>query len=175
MGLVSAGARPARAADLGQYLAPDFCGVIVVHPQRIGQSTLAEAIKTGLPKAIVNADPVDAIAASMKKSLNKGKDLPPGMDVDKLASLLRGKPLKRIVVMIDAGLDKKGEPSSAVVAQFVDEIDTEGVLAAITTQWEPAETNGVKYKSSRIKAVRVGQWRVSARQPYADHRRRARS
>src|SRR6516162_9237327 len=76
----------ARAADLTQYISPDFCGVLVIHPDRICESTLGEAVKSVLPKEI-GGDPAALIVANLKKQ----KDPPKGMDADKLVSLLKGK------------------------------------------------------------------------------------
>jgi hypothetical protein len=133
------------AADLTQYISPDFCAVLVIHPDRIGESTLAEAVKSALPKQMTG-DPLAAIVANMKKQ----KDLPKGMDVDKLAGLLKDKTLHRVVVMIDSNLEQNA-PRLAIIAQFNNDIDGEGIISALGTDWQPGEANGVKYRKHKGK------------------------
>ena len=141
------GTSSSRAASLPQYLSPDFCAVLVIHPQRISESTLGEAIKSGLPAAVANVDPIAAAVGSLK---NQKSGLPPGMDPDKLSQLLQGKAVQRIVLFIDSSMDKN-TPNSALVAQFGKDIDGEGILAALTTEWQPAESNGTKYRKLKDK------------------------
>lgn len=96
-GLIPCGTVTARGANLARYISPDFCAVLVISPERISQSTLAQAIKSGLPKEMASTDPVTAAVAA----LGSQKNLPPGMDVTKLAKLLQGKTVQHIVVFID--------------------------------------------------------------------------
>ena len=136
----------ARAADLTQYISPEFCAVLVIHPDRIGESTLGEAVKSVLPKEI-GGDPAALIVANLKKQ----KDPPKGMDADKLVSLLKGKTVHRVVLMIDSTMEKNNTPNAAMIVQFGSDIDGEGILSAVTTEWQPGEANGVKYRKMKGK------------------------
>jgi hypothetical protein len=119
LAIVLAGLAPvdmpkARAAGLASYVSSDFCGALVIHPQRIDKSTLADALKSGLPKDTPTADPEKAMVAA----LSQIKDLPPGMDTAKLAKLIAGKQIVRIVVLIDP-LPLPAVPAApAVIVQF---------------------------------------------------------
>ena len=144
---LSRGTNSSRAASLSQYLSPDFCAVLVIHPQRISQSTLGEAVKSGLPPAVAGADPIATAVGALK---NQKSGLPPGMDPDKLAKLLQGKPVQRIAIFIDSTMEKN-TPGSALVAQFGSDIDGEGILAALTTDSQPAQSNGSKYRKLKDK------------------------
>jgi hypothetical protein len=94
----------------------------------------------------MGGDPVASLVAMLKKQ----KDLPKGMDVDKLGSLLKDKTIHRVVVMIDSNLEKN-VPASAVIVQFSSDIDGEGIMSALTTDWQPGEANGVKYRKLKGK------------------------
>ena len=129
-----------------QYISPDFMAVLVIHPQRIGDSTLAKELKSALPPSLTSSDPATTVTTMLKGQ----KNLPKGMDVDKLASLLKGKTVRRVVLLIDSTLSSPTPNANsfetAVIVQFSDEIDGEGIFSAYTTEWQPAETNGVKYR-----------------------------
>src|SRR5208282_1715567 len=86
-GLIPNGRNVARGADLGHYISPDFCAALVIHPDRISKSTLAEAIKPDLPKAKESPDAMKAAVAALANQ----KGLPPGFDLAKIAKLLEGK------------------------------------------------------------------------------------
>jgi hypothetical protein len=88
---------------LSQYLCGDFCAVLVIHPQRIGRSTLGEAVKSGLPPAIVNADPITAIVNAAKAQ----KDPPKDIDLNKVGDLLKGKAIHRAMVVFDSTFNPK--------------------------------------------------------------------
>lgn len=141
-GLIPSGHHAARAADLARYISPDFCGALVIHPQRIGQSTLIEALKSGLPKEMAAADPIGAAIAAMGKQ----KNLPPGMDVAKLAKLLQGKAVRRIVFLVDPMPAPKVPAAPGIIVQFGADVDSDGILSAISSDWQPAEAEGTKYK-----------------------------
>ena len=143
-GLIPGGTNAARGDSLPRYLSSDFCAALVIHPQRIGNSTLATALKSGLPKELASADPAMAVAA-----LKSQKNLPPGMDADKLAKLLAGKTIVRIVVLVDPMPVADVPAAPSVIVQFGDDIDGEGILSAVTSAWQPAETNGIKYKKMK--------------------------
>jgi hypothetical protein len=138
-GLVPQGSNAAQAADLQPYISPDFCAVIVIHPERIQESTLALALKSALPQQ-TGGDPMATVTAMVKKS----KDLPKGMDVDKLVALVPWKSIHRIVLVVDSAMAKNA-PGSAVIVQSNTDIDGEGIIAALTTDQQPAEANGVRY------------------------------
>lgn len=147
-GLIPGGTNVARGAELPRYVSSDFCAAMVIHPDRIGKSTLAEALKSGLPKEMASADPAAAAAGALSsRNLMFGNNkLPPGMDVAKLAKLLEGKTILRIVVLIDP-MPTAGVPAApAIILQFTDDIDGDGILAATSSDWQPAEAKGVKYK-----------------------------
>ena len=141
-GLIPAGTSVVRGADLTRYLSSDFCAAVVIHPQRISKSTLAAAVQSGLPKEMASADPAKAIA-----TLTRLKDLPPGMDLAKLAKLLEGKTIIRIVIFIDPMPTADVPAAPGIIVQFGDDIDGDGLLAAISSDWKPAEAKGVKYKT----------------------------
>jgi hypothetical protein len=135
-----------RAAGLSQYLSPDFCAVLVIQPERIGQSTLAEAIKSALPASVMKADPAAAVAALKAQKGN----VPPGMDAEKLVQLFQGKSVQRLALFFDAAMEKN-IPGIALVAQFSSDIDGEAILSAITTEWQTADANGAKYRKLKGK------------------------
>ncbi len=141
--LISGGTSVVRAADLTRYLSSDFCAAVVIHPRRIGKSTLATAVKSGLPKDMpVAVDPTkDAVAA-----LSHQKGLPPGMDLAKLAKAIEGKTVIRILIFIDPMPTADIPAAPGIIVQFADDIDGDAILAAISPNWQPAEAKGVKYK-----------------------------
>ena len=156
----------ARGADLARYVSSDFCGAIVVHPDRIGKSTLATALKAGLPKDMTLGDPSQAAIAALGMGWGLSqKNPPPGMDIAKLAKLLEGKTIVRIVVLIDP-LPTVGVPAGAgVIVQFGDDIDGDGILSAVSSDWQAAESQGVKYK--KLKNPEAGQARLCRAAPDA--------
>ncbi len=142
-GLVPGGSTAAHGANLGRYLSSDFCAALVIHPDRIGKSTLAKAMKSGLPKQMLSADP----SAALTMALGMQQNLPKGMDVAKLAKLLAGKTVIRIVVLIDPILKADAPVGPGVIVQFGDDIDGEAILSAITSEWQSDEAHGVKHKT----------------------------
>jgi len=144
-GLLPGGTRAAYGADLSRYVSSDFCGALVIHPERINKSELAVALKSGLSKEMTAADPVAAALAAMGKQPKK--DLPPGMDVAKLAKLLDGKIVTRIVILIEPTPTADPKVSPGIIIQFGNDIDGEAILAAFSTDWKSAETHGIQYKT----------------------------
>jgi hypothetical protein len=146
-GMITIGTNAARAAaDLRPYISPDFCAAVVIHPEQIAKSPLAEAAKSAAPQQAASGDPFAAAFAALKMLRN----LPTGMDVDKLSKLLQGKKAHRIVVLVDP-MTVKNQPGWGVILQFSDDIDGDAILAAIATDQQPAETNGVKYAKFTVK------------------------
>jgi hypothetical protein len=141
-GLLSGGTNVAGGAELTRYLSPDFCAVVVIHPERIKTSTLAVAANSALPKEMASADPTPALMAALATQ----KNLPPGLDVAKLVKLTAGKAVRRIVIFIDPMPAKDLPAAPGVIVQFGEDIDTEGLLSAISSGWEPVEAVGTKYK-----------------------------
>jgi hypothetical protein len=125
-GLVPGGASAAEGGYIGRYISPDFCAALVIHPERIGQSTLAEAVKSALPKELATVGTAQAVAA-----LSNQKNLPPGVDVAKLTKLLEGKPVRRIVILVDPFPLKNVPSAPGVIVQFGADIDADGILSAI--------------------------------------------
>jgi hypothetical protein len=142
-GLVSTTTNVVQAASLANFVSSDFCGALVIHPQRIEKSTLAENLKTGMPKQAA-ADPTAALAA-----MGKMQGLPPGMDLAKLVKLLNGKVVTRIVILLDPMPAPTVPIAPGLIVQFGEDIDTEAVLAAITSDWQSGETQGLKYKKMK--------------------------
>jgi len=151
--LVPAGARALHGADLKRYIASDFCAAIVIHPERINQSTLAEAARSGLPKPLSNADPLKAALDAAKQN---PQGLPPGMDPAKLADLLKDKPIHRIVLLAEplpgpkTGPQLPVMPGVGIIVQFSADIDGEAIISAACSQWQPATTEGTAYKVLRV-------------------------
>ena len=158
-GLVSFQADTARAAaELLPYFSPDFCFAIVIHPEQIGNSTLAQALKSALPQQ-KTGDPTAAAKAMLKTQ----KNLPPGMDLEKLAKLLKDAPVKRVVIVVNgvpvargpSGMDVGG----GLIVQFSKEVDGESIVSATSSEWKEVEIAGHKCKtlktedSSEIVAV----------------------
>ena len=144
-GFVPLAKNVASAADLGRYISPDFCAALVVHPARITKSKLWEAIKSGLPPAMATTDPRKAAI----ESIAHDKNAPPGIDPAKIMGLLEGKNITRVVIFIDP-MPKPNIPASfGMIVQFDADIDSDALFAAFSTGWEPAESNGVKYKKIR--------------------------
>lgn len=169
-GLISLGTNVTRGADLGRYVSSDFCGAIVIHPDRIAKSTLAEAVKSGLPKPMAAfADPASALVAALSSGPNRhmlfGNKPPRGMDMAKLAKLLEGKTIVRIVILIDPLPSPELPAAPGIIVQFGEDIDGDGVLSAITSEWEPAEANGAKYK--KLKSPQPGKPDLAALAPDA--------
>ncbi len=144
-GMILGSFNAAPAADLRQYISPDFCAAVVIHPEQIAKSTLAEALKSVVPSQAAGGDASAAIAM-----LKSQPNLPTGMDVEKLQKLLEGKKVRRIVVLADSAM-VKNQPGWGVIVQFSSDIDGPGILAAITTDQQPAKANGAKYAKFKVK------------------------
>ncbi len=142
---VSLGRMPAaRAADLTQYISPDFYAVVVVHPDRIDESTLVQALKSALPNQAAGGDSMAAAVSQLKQLKNP----PKGLDVDKLAALLKDAKVHRIVITLDAHTKKsEGAGSAGLIVQFNSDVDGDGILSALATDWKDTEINGVKCKT----------------------------
>ena len=141
--LIPGGTSVVRGADLARYLSSDFSAALVIHPRRIGKSTLADAVKSWLPKEMASADPVKAAIAALARQ----KNLPPGMDPAKLAKLIEGKAVIRVMIFVDPMPTADMPAAPGIIVQFADDIDGDGILSAISSEWQPAEANGVKYKT----------------------------
>ena len=115
----------------------------MIHPDRISKSTLATALKAGMPKEKAPADP----AAALTMALASQKNLPKGMDIAKLVKLLEGKTVVRIVVLIDPILKPDIPAGFGIIVQFGDDIDGDAILSAVSSEWQPAEAHGVKFKT----------------------------
>jgi hypothetical protein len=144
-GLSLGSMQAARAADLTQYISPDFCAVLVIHPDRIGESTLAEAVKSVLPKEAVNGDPTMALKAMAQNQ----KNLPPGFNAEKLAKLLKDVKVHRVVVAFDTNAEKPAAAGGGLIVQFASDVDGEAILSAVSTAWQDADIGGVKCKSMK--------------------------
>jgi hypothetical protein len=147
-GLLPGGMTTVRGADLTKYISPDFCAALVIHPERIGKSTLATALSSGLPKEMAEKGSLkDAFAALAKAP---GMVIPPGFDGAKLATLLEGKNLRRVVIVIDP-MPIPGLPvAPGFIVQFAEDVDGQGIVAAACSDWKPAESEGTKYMKWRI-------------------------
>jgi len=154
--LIPGGTVTARGANLARYISSDFCAALVISPERISQSTLAQAIKSGLPKEMASTDPVTAAVAA----LGSQKNLPPGIDVTKLAKLLQGKTVQHIVVFIDPMPTPTVPVSPGIIVRFGTDVDGNGILSALNADWQPAETEGTKYK--KMKNPEAGQPDIAA-------------
>ena len=153
------------AAELLPYFSPDFCFAIVIHPEQIGNSTLAQALKSALPQQ-KTGDPTAAAKAMLKTQ----KNLPPGMDLEKLAKLLKDAPVKRVVIVVDGVPVARGNAQAAggksdmdvgagLIVQFSKDVDGESIVSATSSEWKEVEIAGHKCKtlktedSSEIAAV----------------------
>jgi len=142
-GLLASGANMARGAGLSRYISPDFCAVLVINNvTRTQNSVLADA-RSALPPDAASAN---QIAAAKQMLRMRQKDLPRGMDLDKLFKLLEGKPARRVVVVVEPAPAANLPLGVGIIVQFDAEIDGEAILSAITTQWESADVAGVQYK-----------------------------
>jgi len=141
-GLIPSNANLACGANLARYVSPDFCAVFVIHPERTQNSTLITAAKSALPAEAASVDPL----APAIQVLRNQKDLPQGMDTAKLAKLLLGKPIHRIVVLFDPVPAANVKLGVGMIVQFGADVDGEGILSAITSQWQSADVEGVQYK-----------------------------
>jgi hypothetical protein len=146
---LSFGGKQVRAADLTQYISPDFCAVLVIHPERIGESPLANDVKSALLKEMGAGDPVSAALAALKKQPNP----PPGFDSEKLVKLLHSATIHRVVIVWDVQKENKAAGASddrpdgiGMIVQFNDDVDGDGILSAVRSDWQGAEVGGVKYK-----------------------------
>jgi hypothetical protein len=75
------------------------------------------------------------------------KNLPKGMDIAKLVKLLEGKTVVRVVVLIDPILNADVPAGFGIIVQFGDDIDGDAILAAVSSEWQPAEAHGVSFKT----------------------------
>ncbi|MGO9113152.1 MAG: hypothetical protein ACLP9L_28290 [Thermoguttaceae bacterium] len=160
-GLIPGGTNLARGANLARYLSSDFCAAVVIHPDRISKSTLAVGLKSSLPKEMLSDG---SNLAAITPMMNQ-KNLPRGMDLAKLAELLKGKTIVRIVVLIDPILTADVPAAPGIIVQFGDDIDGDAILSAVCSEWQPAETNGVKYKT--LKNPQPGKPSIAALAPDA--------
>ena len=96
-----------------------------------------------------------AAAAAMLKSQ---KNLPKGMDVEKLAKLLQGASVRRVVIAFDgtpivsespltAGGPSGTEVAAGIIVQFTDDVDGESLVSAISSEWKAVEISGHKCKT----------------------------
>jgi hypothetical protein len=132
-----------KGTPLGRFISPDFCGALVIHPLRIQQSTLAEAIKSALPKD-------SPAATALPLGLLQGqKNLPPGMDVEKLNKLIDPKTIHRVVVLIDPLAAPGADASPGIIVQFNADVDGAAILAAVAKDWQPGESAGTKYQKTK--------------------------
>lgn len=137
LGLASAGAfaQSKGGGALARYVAPDFCGAIVIHPQRIAQSPVAAALKEG-GSASAGAAPALAMLQAQAGLASSG------IDAQKLASAIQGKPIRRVVVLLDALLAPKPMAAPGVILQFEGPVDGKAILAALSADWKPADAGG---------------------------------
>lgn len=152
----AASAADVRSYDVRPYISPDFCAAIVIHPEQIEKSTLAETLKSALPQQ-KGGDPTAAAKAALKGQ----KNLPPGMDVEKLAKLLEGASIRRLVIVFDGTQNAPpgGAPTAAapsetdveagVIVQFSGDVDGEGLISASSSEWKAVEISGHKCKSMK--------------------------
>src|SRR5271157_4798525 len=120
-GLVPGGMNVARGAELPRYVSSDFCAAVVIHPERISKSTLALAVKSALPKQMTAVDPA-MTATALGAALGSQTKLPPGMDLVKLAKLMEGKAVIRIVVLIDPLPAAMVPAAPGIIVQFGNDI-----------------------------------------------------
>jgi len=114
-------AKPAQG-DLGQFIAPDFCVAIVVHPKQIAQSPLAAALPVAQAPAMMASSAGDSQAA-------------------KLAEQIDPKTIHRVVLLFDpASLQTNAPP--AVIVQFDKDFDAAGFLKQAFDDVQPGEIEG---------------------------------
>lgn len=116
----------APQGDLGQFIAPDFCVAVVVHPQQIAQSPLAAMLPVAQAPAMIASDPEAA----------------------KLAQQIDPKTIHRVVVLLDpAALESNLPP--AVVVQFSKDFDAAGLLKQAFDDVQPGEIEGKAVLTSK--------------------------
>jgi hypothetical protein len=135
----------ARAADLTRFISPDFCAAVVIHPERINESTLAETIRSSLPKEMAGGDLISLVKTTLAQNL---RGLSTGADGQKIEKLLQGAKIHRIVFFTDSAMVENAL-GAAVIVQFGADMDGEGLIAATLPDRQNVEAGGVKY--SKIK------------------------
>lgn len=131
-----------KGTNLSRFISADFCAAIVVHPERISTSPLAAALKSAFPS---QGDAPD-LSSLVKIAAAQGP-LPAGLDADQLAQLLKGKPVHRLVLLVDPFPTPKIPAAPGLIVQFSADIDGQAILAATSKDWKPAEAQGVKYQT----------------------------
>ena len=143
LGLAAAGAlAQSKGGALARYIAPDFCGAVVIHPQRIAQSPLAAALQSGASTEGSSGGVEQALAM-----LQAQAGPLPGVDVPKLVAAIKGKPVHRVVILIEALLAPKPMAAPGVILQFADAVDGKAILAAVSADWQPADAGGTPYQT----------------------------
>ena len=137
-------AAEAKAGALARFVAPDFCAAVIIHPERIAKTPLADAIKSAMPKQAQATD-----ASALLTTLSAQGQLPPGMDADQLAKLLEGKQVHRVIVLVDPMPAADVPVSPGLVVQFSTDVDGAAILSAASKDWKPADTNGTKYQKTK--------------------------
>lgn len=147
MVLVALAQRGALGADtkggsLANYISPDFCAAVVIHPERIAQSPLAAAVKSAFPSQGEAAD----LSSMVTMAASQGS-MPPGMDAAQLAQLLKDKPVHRVVLLIDP-MPVPGIPAGpGLILQFGADVDGKAILTALSKDWKAADTQGTAYQT----------------------------
>jgi hypothetical protein len=157
-GVASRGAmaEEAKGGELVRFVAPDFCAAIVIHPERIAKTPLANAIKSVMPK---QKDETSDVAALLT-TLNTQGQLPPGMNVEQLTKLLEGKKAHRVIVLVDPMPAADVPASPGLIVQFSTDVDGEAILSAASKEWKPADTKGIKYQ--KMKSPEAGKPDIAA-------------
>ncbi|MEN6496925.1 MAG: hypothetical protein ABFD16_21755 [Thermoguttaceae bacterium] len=119
----------APQGDLGQFIVPDFCVAIVVHPKQIAQSPLAAALPISQAPAMMAGSAGDAEAA-------------------KLAQQLDPKTIHRVVLLLDpASLETNAPP--AVILQFDKDFDGAGFVKQAFDDVQSSEIEGKPVLTSK--------------------------
>jgi hypothetical protein len=109
------------------YISADFCGALVIHPQRMAKSPLLETVplKT-LP----------AIAA---------KEAPPNVDVLTLLKTVKPDKILRVIILADPYPAGELDVLPGVIVQYTEDIDGAAALAALLKDPAAATHNGKSY------------------------------
>jgi hypothetical protein len=97
-------AKKTDPANLTQFIGPDFCAAIVVHPSRILKSPLGKALE-----------------------LDKTPELPGGMGSKKLP--VEPSKVRRVVILLEATPVGTSPVSPAAIIQFDEDVDAKAILA----------------------------------------------
>lgn len=125
--------KPAAKADsrnLAEFIAPDFCAALVVHPGRLMKSAAARGMPSGGAPALASGAARAAPGAKVLESVDPQK-------------------LRRVVILIDPTPMADSPISPAVILQFEEDTDSKALLSKEVQDIESVDYQGKTYLRSQ--------------------------